>query len=442
MNINRWRNRLWLVVIVTILSTAICYTLYTSYQAEVYAHHSRMRVRGQTLLDALKAGILAQGRIGRYRGDRLTIILEELARSRDVIAITLRDPDGNLVASGGQSDALTDATRDIQQESLRLKIVDHFDFSAQCGQGGGFGRPSKENTEGSFIFQSGSYELSALLDLTEMNRAIHHERVQLWFYAGVVCVASALGVLTFLLLLKRKALGVELANACEHARQEEKAARLGAGLAHETKNPLGIVRGLAQAIATCPNVCCTSTCCTIKKHAKDIVDEVDRVIGGINSFLELSRPPEAQPVCINLDAFLADFLPLAQMDATAAKVTILCAPCGYSVMADENLLRRALLNLILNGLRASKPDQSIRVTARRNGGTLSLTVADEGCGISPEDLPRVTEPYFTQFPGGSGLGLPIVERIASAHGWALRIESVLNQGTKSSLVGLSIVEPS
>jgi signal transduction histidine kinase len=111
-------------------------------------------------------------------------------------------------------------------------------------------------------------------------------------------------------------------------------------------------------------------------------------------------------------------------------------------MADENLLRRALLNLILNGLRASKPGQSIRVTARRNGGTLSLTVADEGCGISAEDLPRVTEPYFTQFPGGSGLGLPIVERIASAHGWALRIESVLNHGTKSSLVGLSIVEPS
>jgi signal transduction histidine kinase len=54
----------------------------------------------------------------------------------------------------------------------------------------------------------------------------------------------------------------------------------------------------------------------------------------------------------------------------------------------------------------------------------------------------VTEPYYTRFPGGSGLGLPIVERIASAHGWTLRIESVLSHGTRASLDGLSIVEPS
>jgi len=442
MNTNSRRILFWLTLMITLLAVAIYNTLYTSYQAEVNSHRNMILVRGHTLLDALKAGILAQGRMGRYRGDKLTIILEELARSRDVLAITLRNPDGDLVASGGRSDEISDEKRDVHWAATRLQIVDHVDFSSQCDSGGGFGRPSRDDTEGSFTFEKGSYELLTLLDLTEMNRAIRHERVQLSIYAGVAAVALTLGVLTFLLLLKRNQLGVELTREREHARLEEKAARLGAGLAHETKNPLGIVRGLAQSIIKCPNESCTDKCCTIKNHAKDIVDEVDRVIGGINSFLELSRPPEARPVGISLDAFLAEFLPLAQMDAAAAKVDIFYDPCGLFVMADENLLRRALLNLILNALRASRAGQSIRVTAQRKGETLSLTVSDEGCGIAPEDLSRVTEPYYTQFPGGSGLGLPIVERIASAHGWKLRIESILNHGTRSSLDGLSIVEPS
>ena len=436
MNNNR-RIVFWLTLLGALLAAVIYHFLYTSYQTEVNSHRDVLLVRGQTLLDALKAGILAQGRMGRYRGDRLTIILEELARSQDVLAIALRGPDGELIAAGGRRDDIPKDARDVHWESDRLAIANRVDFyTAQCNLEAARGHPSGENAEGTFTFKEGYYELIALLDLSAVNRVIRHERMQISIYAGVSSVALALGALAFLLLLKRKELGAELAREREHARQEEQAARLGAGLAHETKNPLGIVRGLAQSIAQCSN-----KDCPIKNRANDIVDEVDRVIGGINSFLELSRPPEVLPNRIDLDTFFAGFLPLAQMDAAAAGVGVSYAPNGLTVMADETLLRRALLNLILNALRASKPGQSIRVAAERSGGTLALTVSDEGCGIAPEDLPRVTGPYYTRFPGGSGLGLPIVERIASAHGWSLRIASVLSHGTRVSLDGLSIVEP-
>lgn len=438
MNNSGKRIIFWLTILGALLAAGIYHFLYSSYQAEVNSNRGVLLVRGQTLLDAMKAGILAQGRMGRYRGDKLTIILEELARSQDVLAIALRGPDGELIAAGGRRDEIPKDARDVHWEADRLAIANWVDFfTAQCRLEAARGHPPGENAEGSFTFKEGNYELIALLDLSEMNRVIRHERLQISIYAGVSSVTLALGALAVLLLLKRKELGAELVRAREHARQEEQAARLGAGLAHETKNPLGIVRGLAQSIAQCSN-----KDCPIKNRANDIVDEVDRVIGGINSFLELSRPPEVQPHRIALDAFFAGFLPLAQMDAAAAEVGIAYEPCGLSVIADENLLRRALLNLIINALRASNPGQSIRVTAERSGETLALSVSDDGCGIAPEDLPRVTEPYYTRFSGGSGLGLPIVDRIASAHGWRLRVESVLSHGTRASLEGLSLVEPS
>jgi signal transduction histidine kinase len=68
-----------------------------------------------------------------------------------------------------------------------------------------------------------------------------------------------------------------------------------------------------------------------------------------------------------------------------------------------------------------------------------LRVSDTGCGIAPDDLPRVTEAYFTRFSGGSGLGLSMVDQIAAAHGWRLRITSVMGQGTQAALEGIPIV---
>ena len=130
------------------------------------------------------------------------------------------------------------------------------------------------------------------------------------------------------------------------------------------------------------------------------------------------------------------------MDASAAEVDVRYTSCKLSILADEDLLRRAILNIILNALRASKPGSTVQIDIERTHSALSLRVSDTGCGIVPDDLPRVTEPYFTRFSGGSGLGLSIVEQIASAHGWRLRITSVLGQGTRAALDGITIVESS
>ena len=435
MNCRRNRNICGLVLGVACIAAASLFSIVGSYRSEIVSHRRVLSERGQTVLDALKAGILAHGRMGRYRGDKLTIIFDELARSPDILALELRDPGGQVIASGGRRKALPGTPPEMPCWSEdKLVLASRVDLLEACGHGGE-GRGGAEDIEKWAPFRTGVYVLTAVLDGSEVQRAIRRNRIHFGFSLAVTFGALGLGVFSVLLMFKRKSLAAELEKEREHADRQEQVARLGAGLAHETKNPLGIVRGLAQAVGECSQKDCPS-----KGYAKDIVDEVDRVIGGINSFLALARPKEAVPVRLDLDAFFNRFMPVVQMDAAAAQAEVSYSPCGYCVLADEDLLRRALLNLILNALRASKPGQAVRVAAERSGTALSLRVSDTGCGIAPEDLPRVTEPYFTRFAGGSGLGLPIVEQIAASHGWRLTITSVAGQGTQASLEGLAIVE--
>ncbi len=430
------RSVFWLALVVAVVASASVYSLLSSFKIEVDSHRRVLAGRAQTVLDALKAGILAHGRMGRYRGERLDIIFDELARTPDIVALELRGPDGAVVAAGGNQAEVPPVSPDrLRWEANSLVASTPVDLLAACAQGGqGRGWQGREELQDWSSFSQGVYTLVAVLDASGVRQAIHRHQFQLLLSIGMVFVALALGSLVVVLLFKRAEWTLMLEKERERARRQEQVARLGAGLAHETRNPLGIVRGLAQSIEDCPH-----HVCPIKDRAKNIVDEVDRAIGVINSFLALARPEEAVLASLDLDHFMEGFLPLVQMDASAAGAGIHYISCKAIILADESLLRRALLNLILNALRASREGQNVRIETVAAASTLSLRVSDDGCGIAPEDLPRVTEPYFTRFSGGSGLGLSMVDQIAAAHGWRLRILSTLGQGTEVVLDNIAVV---
>jgi signal transduction histidine kinase len=86
------------------------------------------------------------------------------------------------------------------------------------------------------------------------------------------------------------------------------------------------------------------------------------------------------------------------------------------VTADREMLRRAVLNLLLNAVDAMRDGGGIRIGAEENSDYWELTIADTGPGLSPEAQARAFEPFFTTKPGGTGLGLAIVYRIADVHG--------------------------
>jgi signal transduction histidine kinase len=89
------------------------------------------------------------------------------------------------------------------------------------------------------------------------------------------------------------------------------------------------------------------------------------------------------------------------------------------------------MNLVTNAVQAMDGQGRLTLRVRREGGRVAVAVSDTGCGIAPEDLPRVTDPFFTTKPvgQGTGLGLSIVRRIVEEHGGELDVSSRVGQGT-------------
>ena len=102
---------------------------------------------------------------------------------------------------------------------------------------------------------------------------------------------------------------------------------------------------------------------------------------------------------------------------------------------DADRIGQVLLNLYLNAIAAMETGGTLRVElARQDERTIRIDVADTGAGIKKEDLPRVFDPYFTTKPSGTGLGLPIVQKIVEAHGGEVLMASEPGKGTTATIL--------
>jgi two-component system, NtrC family, sensor histidine kinase HydH len=207
-----------------------------------------------------------------------------------------------------------------------------------------------------------------------------------------------------------------------------------AGLAHETKNPLGIISGIAQQIARDPEVPERS-----KAMLDAIIDEVDKSASRLGHFMTFAknRDIKAVPVDIHdLTHRIAEVLQ-PEFDAAGVKLEVNCAPS--LLLADEDMLRQILVNLLLNSLEASPEGGRVVVRTARLGARATLAVADQGRGIQPELLPDIFKPYVAGSPDGHGLGLAIVKRFVEDHGWTIEAESQLNRGTVITVSGMNLL---
>ena len=140
---------------------------------------------------------------------------------------------------------------------------------------------------------------------------------------------------------------------------------------------------------------------------------LDNMVADLLHFTR-DREPKLQPVCLR--QLVEEVLSGLRTQCEAQKIhTRLQIPQELNVLADADMLRRAVLNLLLNSLDVMPDGGTITISALSADGMVELAVADTGPGIPEDALPKVFEPFFTTKEGGTGLGLTIVMRIAEAH---------------------------
>jgi len=217
-------------------------------------------------------------------------------------------------------------------------------------------------------------------------------------------------------LVQTSELQLRLVRASEQNLHLKELSLAAAGLAHETRNPLNIIRGLAQLVAKQEGIPPE-----IAAKSREIINETDRVTAQLNEFINYSRPREVRRAATDLGAVASEVARALNYDIEEKKIKLEVLVESVVIEADEQLLRQALFNLVLNSIQAVAVQGVIRLRAsRRSNEEAFIEISDNGPGVPPEHRSEIFKPYFTTHTEGTGLGLSVVQQIVLAHGWEIQ----------------------
>lgn len=228
------------------------------------------------------------------------------------------------------------------------------------------------------------------------------------------------------------------------AQRLEAVTELSASLAHEIKNPLASIRSAVEQLSTRPAATDDE-----RTLGRLIVRESDRLSRLLSEFLDFARVRVTRQEPVDMVAVVRGACRLAETNPTRAEGASVSAELPDApliVNGDEDLLHRAVFNLALNAVQATRPGTPVRVTVRearrdevprgvaalRDGGVL-IEVSDHGVGIDAAVRDRLFEPFTTTKQGGSGLGLAIAHRAIEAHQGVVLVDTG-DEGTTFSVL--------
>jgi signal transduction histidine kinase len=201
--------------------------------------------------------------------------------------------------------------------------------------------------------------------------------------------------------------------------------RLVTGVAHELRNPIGVVKAAVQVMET--EYANTEG---IKEFTSVIKEQADRQNRVIQELLDFGRPSREmiQPVNINslMEKVLTFTLPM--LNQSQIRLAVSFDPELPKIMADPSRLKQVFVNLILNSIQAMPEGGSLTIRTYLQNDFLYTEFKDSGQGISPEDLPRIFDPFYTTKDTGTGLGLSISHQIVKRHCGTIHVSSTPGEG--------------
>jgi len=210
-----------------------------------------------------------------------------------------------------------------------------------------------------------------------------------------------------------------------------------AGLAHETRNPLNIIRGMAQMMSRQ-----TDVPAEIRGKVRAIVEETDKVTAQLNEFINYSRPREVRRAQLALASVLNEVVRALACDIEDKNIHFQTRGEPLAIEADEQMLRQALFNLGLNAIQAVGQSGRIQILTQKISATEgAIEVRDDGPGVPPERRREIFKPYFTTHQQGTGLGLAVVQQIVLAHGWEIECLANDPKGALFRITHLKLAAP-
>jgi signal transduction histidine kinase len=219
----------------------------------------------------------------------------------------------------------------------------------------------------------------------------------------------------------------EIESDLELSRRLAAIGRLTAGVGHEVKNPINAIvvhlELLRNKLGGSDN--------KAMRHLEVIESEIQRLDRVVQTLVDFSRPVELQLKEQDLRRVVSAVLMLASADLETRDVHVQSDLPDHPVLAkvDADLLKQALLNVVLNGAQAMAEGGKLKVRLAEDGRMALLSIHDEGSGIPPELRDKIFDLYFTTKKDGSGIGLAMTYRIVELHNGSIEVESDATHGT-------------
>lgn len=200
--------------------------------------------------------------------------------------------------------------------------------------------------------------------------------------------------------------------------------QLAAGVAHEIRNPLTTLRGFVQLMKEKP---------LSPTHTDIMMSELDRINFIVGEFLVLAKPQVSRYQPADLSEIVCDLVLFLDSQANLSNVQFITAfpekPIPH-VVCEPNQLKQVFLNILKNAMEAMPGGGTIRIELLPQPSEfVTVRVTDDGCGIAPDELERLGEPFFTKKSSGNGLGLMVSQQIIANHKGTIAFQSQLGVGT-------------
>ena len=207
--------------------------------------------------------------------------------------------------------------------------------------------------------------------------------------------------------------------------------RLAAGVSHDLRNPLAALFLYVDLLAEELHQPSATSATAITHALAEIKTQLARVDALIQDYLALVRVAAIQQAPGDLGRLVTQLAQELAPALAAHSITLrleALAQLGM-VALHAHTLQRALLNLVQNAIEAMPHGGTLTLRGRRQGAIVHLDVADTGVGMPPAQTTQIFEPLYTTKPGGTGLGLYIVQEVVAAHGGHVAVQSVVGQGS-------------
>ncbi len=202
---------------------------------------------------------------------------------------------------------------------------------------------------------------------------------------------------------------------------------LSAGIAHEIRNPLAAIAGSVQVLKKS-----TALNPQEQRLMSIILKESDRLNKSIADFLRFVKPQEKRPAEFDIAASLAETLDLLRNSpelGAAHTIEDDIAPPSYTIVGDADQIRQVFWNIARNAVQAMPNGGTLRVTTFILADRYNIVFSDNGQGMTDADQRRLFQPFRTNFPSGTGLGMAISFRIVQEHGGRIEVTSHEGSGT-------------